>query len=190
MLRAFSTVPLAAVVWLAGCAIHPLPDDVTGVTTYNIVRQIRCEARQAIFDFAVDYLTGPKITFDEDARTIGLQFKEHLRPIHEFNHTLFKPPIRQLVQFFSTTGIAYNFQLQILETDNIDPMTDLLTFNGKNQFSSPVSGNADRMRQNIRMPGGQISTSLTGHCADATVRQRRNRGFVRIIDLRAVAAIG
>jgi hypothetical protein len=150
MLRAFSTVPLAAVVWLAGCAIHPLPDDVTGVTTYNIVRQIRCEARQAIFDFAVDYLTGPKNNFDDDARTIGLQFKEHLRPVHEFNYTLFKPPIRQLVQFFSTTGIAYNFQLQILETDNIDPMTDLLTFNGKNQFTSPVSGNADRMRQNIR----------------------------------------
>ena len=29
----------------AGCAIHPLPQDVTGVDTYHIVRQIRCEAR-------------------------------------------------------------------------------------------------------------------------------------------------
>jgi hypothetical protein len=149
MAYAFRVLPIAAVVWLAGCAIHPLPDDVTGVTTYDIVRQIRCEARQAIFDFAIDFLTGPKNT-DEDARQIGLQFKEGLRPVHEFTFTLFRPPIRQLVQFFSNTGIAYNFQLQMLETDNIDPMTDLLTFNGKNQFASPVSGTADRMRQNTR----------------------------------------
>ena len=36
--------------WLllvSGCAIHPLPEDVTGVDTYHIVRQIRCEAREA-----------------------------------------------------------------------------------------------------------------------------------------------
>jgi len=141
---------VATLVWVGGCAIHPLPDDVTGVSTYNIVRQIRCEARQAVFDFAIEYLTGPKNTYDEEARKIGLQFKEHLRPISSFSYTLFKPPIRQLVQFFAATGIAYNFQLQMLETDNIDPTTDLLTFSGKNQFTSPVNGNADRMRQNIR----------------------------------------
>jgi hypothetical protein len=149
MFRASRVLPIAAVVWLAGCAIHPLPDDVTGVTTYDIVRRIRCEARQAVFDFAIDWLTGPKDP-DPDAREIGRQFKEGLRPVHEFSYKLFKGDVRKLVQLFSTTGIAYNFQLQMLETDNIDPVTDLLTFNGKNQFSGPVSGNADRMRQNTR----------------------------------------
>jgi hypothetical protein len=139
----------ATSLWVGGCAIHPLPDEVTGVSTADIVKQIRCEARQAIFDFAIGYLTGPKNP-DDEARQIGLEFKEHLRPISSFNYTLFKPPLRQLVQFFSTTGIAYNFQLQGLQTENIDPTTDLMTLNGKNVFTSPVTGNADRMRQNIR----------------------------------------
>jgi hypothetical protein len=149
MIFASRVTAVAAVVCVAGCAIHPLPDDVIGVSTANIVKQIRCEARQAIFDFAIGYLTGPK-NHDDEARQIGLQFKEQLKPISSFSYTLFKPPLRQLVQFFSTTGIAYNFQLQGLETDNIDPTTDLLTFSGKNVFTSPVTGNADRMRQNIR----------------------------------------
>jgi hypothetical protein len=32
----------------AGCSIHPLPDDVTRDTTFDIVEKIRCEARSAI----------------------------------------------------------------------------------------------------------------------------------------------
>lgn len=140
---------LVGVAWIGGCTIHPLTEDVTGVSTYNIVRQIRCEARQAIFDFAIAYLTGPK-NQDQQAREIGLQFKEGLRPIHSFSYTLFRPPTRQLVQLFESTGVAYNFQLQMMETNNIEPTTDLLTFSGKNQFASPVNGVFDRTRQNIR----------------------------------------
>jgi hypothetical protein len=150
MFCASRVVPIVAVIWLAGCAIHPLPDDVTGVTTANIVKQVRCEARQAIFDFATDWLVNEQKDPDPEAREIGRQFKEGLRPINSFSYTLFRGQVRQLVQLFSPTGIAYNFQLQMQETDNIDPMTDLLTFSGKNQFASPVSGNADRMRQNTR----------------------------------------
>ena len=39
---------------VAGCSVHPLPDDVTRVSTYDIVDRIRCEARQAILDYASD----------------------------------------------------------------------------------------------------------------------------------------
>ena len=87
---------------------------------------------------------------DPEAREIGRQFQEGLRPIHTLGPHLFKGEVRKLVQTFSSTGIAYNFQLQMLETNNIDPTTNLLTLNGRNQFSSPVTGNADRTRQNIR----------------------------------------
>jgi hypothetical protein len=148
MVRGFGAVPLAAVVWLGGCSIHPLPNDVTGISTYNIVRQIRCEARQAIFDFATDWLI--RKSNDEEARQIGIEFKEGRRRISDFNYTLFKGQVRRLVEPFFSTGIAYNFQLQMSEIDNIDPMTDLLTLNGRNVFGTPVSGNADRTRQNIR----------------------------------------
>jgi hypothetical protein len=143
------TAAVVAVVWLTGCSIHPLPDDVTGVTTFNIVKQIRCEARQAVFDFAVDWLIGPKDP-DPDARQIGLEFREGLRPISSFNYTLFRGDVRKLVQLFFNTGVAYNFQLDMTETNNIDPTVDILTFSGKNQFSSPVNGVADRIRENTR----------------------------------------
>jgi hypothetical protein len=149
MSRRLGLATVIAAFWLAGCAIHPLPDEVTGVTTFVIVKQIRCEARQAIFDFAIHWLVDIQ-DIDADAKRIGLEFREGRRPIHEFNYTLFKGPVRQLVQPFFGTGIAYNFQLQMQEINNIDPMTDLMTFNGRNVFTSPVSANADRIRQNLR----------------------------------------
>lgn len=149
MFRALRGILIALPISLTGCAIHPLPDDVTGVSTYNIVRQIRCEARQAVFDYAINWLTGPNNP-DLAAKEIGREFREGLRPVHTFSYKLFNGDVRRLVQVFSTTGIAYNFQLQMLETNNIDPTTNILTFNGKNQFTSPVTGAADRMRQNLR----------------------------------------
>lgn len=149
MAHASRTAAVAAFVWLTGCSIHPLPDDVTGVTTFNIVKQIRCEARQAVFDFAVNWLIGPKNP-DPEAKQIGLEFKEGLRPISSFNYTLFKGGVRQVVQLFFNTGVAYNFQLDMTETNNIDPTVDLLTLSGKNLFTSPVNGQADRIRENTR----------------------------------------
>jgi hypothetical protein len=134
---------------VTGCAIHPVPEDVTGVKTSDIVKQIRCEARQAIFDYTVKWLVGDKNPNPYD-KNIGLEFYEHRRPVHELNYQLFKGQAHDLIKLFWETGIAYNFQLQMLETNNIDPAADILTFNGKNQFASPVTGSADRTRQNTR----------------------------------------
>jgi hypothetical protein len=40
---------------LAGCSTHPIIDDVTRVSTYDVVEQIRCEAGRAVRDFAPAY---------------------------------------------------------------------------------------------------------------------------------------
>jgi hypothetical protein len=49
--RATSVLVFAAILPLmAGCAIHPLPDDVTRETTHSIVQKIRCEAKRGILD--------------------------------------------------------------------------------------------------------------------------------------------
>ena len=39
---------------MTGCAVHPLPEDVTRRSTYDIVQSIRCEAKQAIMQHAPD----------------------------------------------------------------------------------------------------------------------------------------
>jgi hypothetical protein len=41
---------------LAGCSAHPLPDDVTRISTHDIVQQIRCEAARAVKDLGPKYL--------------------------------------------------------------------------------------------------------------------------------------
>lgn len=45
----FSVLALSSL--LVGCAIHPLPDDVSRKTTYDIVEKIRCEAKAAVEQF-------------------------------------------------------------------------------------------------------------------------------------------
>lgn len=140
---------IAASFWLASCAIHPLPEDVTGVSTYDIVRQIRCEARAAIIDQAITWLTSPENT-DAEAKQIGLEFQNHTRPIETFNYTLFKGGVQQIVKLFFNTGIAYNFNLDMTETNNVDPTIDFLKIFPKAQLTWNVTGNADRMRENTR----------------------------------------
>ena len=52
---------------LAGCSAYPLPDDVTRKSTYDIVDQIRCEARRAVIEHAYNYKTASiayEFTFD------------------------------------------------------------------------------------------------------------------------------
>jgi hypothetical protein len=54
----------AAAFLLANCSIHPLPEDVTGVNTYHIARQIRCETREAALQFLLRQLT--RLATDHD----------------------------------------------------------------------------------------------------------------------------
>jgi hypothetical protein len=50
MQRARGIALLCLAPFLAGCAIHPLPEDVTRKTTHSIVEQVRCEAKRAVLD--------------------------------------------------------------------------------------------------------------------------------------------
>jgi hypothetical protein len=62
-------------VTLSGCAIHPLPEDVTsGLTTYDIVRQIRCETGEAGKKLVLDVLnqwTDARFTRSAAASTVS-----------------------------------------------------------------------------------------------------------------------
>jgi hypothetical protein len=84
MLIGLRIVALGVAFAVAGCAIRPLPEDVSGVRTYLIVRQIRCETRRAIIDTALDWLTSEQNQIegrvDPSSRKIGLEFQNG-RPI-------------------------------------------------------------------------------------------------------------
>ncbi len=68
--------------FVGGCAIHPLPEDISRKSTFEIVRAIRCEAKQAVLDINdVRYdqaVIGYAFTFDiteHDDATADATFK-------------------------------------------------------------------------------------------------------------------
>jgi hypothetical protein len=145
---------------LTGCSIHPLPDDVTGVPTYIIVRQVRCETRQAVIQSLFNYLTTESNMhdnlLDENSYNIGLQVKrEYDRnrdSITKFDPASLTGTARKIVGLLYHTGIAYNYDLTGLEINNIDPAADFLRPLPKTTVVSlGLTGNFDRQRQNERL---------------------------------------
>jgi hypothetical protein len=157
--RRTSLVALLFGLALSGCAIHPLPDDVAHISTYYIVRQIRCETRQAIIDSLFRYLTSPdnlrEGKLDEHSYEVGRQvqaaYEADRDSITKFNPARLTGFARTVVGLLYHTGIAYNYDLLGLETNNIDatanfirpqPISSLVTLG--------LGGNFDRQRQNER----------------------------------------
>ncbi|MGD9659153.1 MAG: hypothetical protein AB7U61_16215 [Methylocystis sp.] len=103
---------------LSGCAIHPLPEDFSGVDTQDIVRQIRCETRYALIDMTARYLEyGDNV--DDASRAIGRAFfTDKTKPLSSFSPKLFKGRVQDSLNIFWKTGIAYNFKLNMLENNN------------------------------------------------------------------------
>lgn len=133
----------------AACAIHPLPEDVAGVSSYDIVRQIRCETRQAVIDSALEYLTKSQYV-DFSSRNIGIYYDTHRDEIAKLDPKLFKGQVRDLLALFWTTGVAYNYVLTMTEENNIDSEINLLRLFTNGMFSANIKAGFDRSRKNTR----------------------------------------
>ncbi|MBZ9801086.1 hypothetical protein [Mesorhizobium sp. ES1-6] len=174
---------VALSVSLTACAIHPLPDDVTGLSTYNIVRQIRCETRQAVIGSLFTYLTsdanhdGGKV--DDRSRQIGLSFQKLYRTdpksIRRFKPAALSGFSQTVVGLLWSTGIAYNFDLNMVVVNNVEPSLKLLRTLPHSGFSLGLQGNFDRQRGNERSFtitdnfGSLISNMDARYCKDKLV---------------------
>jgi hypothetical protein len=161
----------------SGCAIHPLPDDVAHISTYYIVRQIRCETRQAVIDSLFRYLTsednlrGGKL--DEYSYNVGLQVKRAYDvdrgSIAKFNPATLTGLARSVVELLYHTGIAYNYDLLGLEINNFDPVVDFIRPLPKTSLVTlGLTGNFDRQRQNER------SFTITDNFGDLITKVHEN----------------
>lgn len=141
-----------------GCAIHPLPDDTTGLSTNIIVRQIRCETREAVIETIFGYLTNDKNfkgnKVDQNSYNVGQIYNEY-RTTNPSKISQFDP--KQLTGFARTvvgtlwnTGIAYNYDLEMTEVNNIDPSLNFLQTIPGAARALALGGNFDRSRQNAR----------------------------------------
>jgi hypothetical protein len=136
---------LALVCILAACSIHPLPDDVTGVSTANIVRKIRCEARDAVVRKALAYLQSEGYAFDE-RQLRDLDFWALRDP----KRSRIRRPVADTLDYFSQTGIVFSFSLQMTESNSASLQADLIKPLTRGTFTLTPSVGDSVSRDNIR----------------------------------------
>jgi hypothetical protein len=164
---------------VAGCAIHPLPEDVSGTPTYIIVRQIRCETRQAIIENVLGWLTSEQNQIegkvDPVSRQTGIEFRNG-RPMREFTPSLFKDSVGQIVATFYDTGVAYTFDLDMSEVNKLDPQINLSDIFPHFKFTIGISGGFYRTRENERLftvtdSFSNLINLPENHCNDQVYRR-------------------
>ncbi|HEY4921281.1 MAG TPA: hypothetical protein VII40_14340 [Xanthobacteraceae bacterium] len=154
--KRFAAIALSLLV--AGCAIHPLPEDVTGVDTAGIVKQIRCETRDAAREMIRKQLEKLATYSDEATATIAknllAQYAENVELMTEFNPSRSFPgpdyaQIRNIFNLFNSGAIAYSFELTMHEDNNLGSTNNFLgPWNNKLMLN--LMGDFNRSRENYR----------------------------------------
>lgn len=133
-----SVLAVVAGLLLKGCAIHPLPENTTGVKTYDIVRSVRCEARDALRKKIIAFLA--QVGGDPAATDYALLLQENPALWAKFNSRWFSPPVAAILGKFGNAAIAYNFNLDMTEVNNLDPTIDLIAPVSFGTFTAAITG--------------------------------------------------
>lgn len=132
---------------LSDCSLHPVPNDVTGITTAEIVQKIRCEARDAVLSRASQWIDS---THNEAAKAQFDAFLHGELDIKDFRSSLFTGEIRKTIEKFENSAIAYDFSFDMTVVNNLDANVDLLKIFPNASFTANIAGGVDLSRQNIR----------------------------------------
>lgn len=155
--RLFAVV--AASFLLSNCAIHPVPENVTGVTTYEIARQIRCETREAAKDRVLTEIRtlamgSPYQPGDPRAQQLLARYERDGEDISSFRPAMFAgadyAEVRNYLTTIYSTAVAYSFDLTGDETNNLGTTLDWLG-PWAAKFTLNVTADANRERSNERV---------------------------------------
>lgn len=141
---------------MAGCAIHPEPEDVTGVDTADIVKQIRCETRDAGRRIILRELER-LATFGSNATAQDLltQYSANQDLMSGFNPNVSFPgrdnvQLRNLFNLIYSTGLAYSFTLTMNEQNDLGTSWNFLGPWVPTKLTLGIGANANRSRENER----------------------------------------
>lgn len=141
MLRAiFFAIALAA---LGGCSVQPLPQDVTGYNTYQIVSKIRCEARDAVRGYAISFIRKKRPDLADALKSGRIGFDS-------FDRKQLDPETLKLVDRYAKAEIAYDFSFDITEKNDVGGSADFLRTFSRGPLKLPLTAGMDRERQNTR----------------------------------------
>lgn len=135
-----SSLTLAVSLCVSACSLHPLPEQVTGLDTYAIVVQIRCEARAAVRKVAIEYLRYP------DARTPRWILDKLALDDENLDRKMLPyldPEARQKLEKYSRAAIGLEFALQMTEDNSLSAGTNILR---------PFAAGADLLGFGVTLP--------------------------------------
>jgi hypothetical protein len=148
----------AAAFLLSNCSIHPVLEDVTGVNTYHIARQIRCETREAAAKFLLRELRRLGTDHEDQpadpiAQRLVQDYDAKPELISTFTPEVFSGPkyeqVRNFYRVIYSTAIAYNFDLTMSEQNDLGTTINLLGPWAR-RFTLGVTGDFNRGRSNER----------------------------------------
>ena len=157
--------------FLPGCTIAPAPENFSGVTTEQIVRQVRCETRDAVRSTLVQILGDPANKGNEndkepitDDATIALasQIAQQNDDAAYEKLLVYRLPKggQRIFNLMMATGVAYNYNLQMTETNNADSSLDVLGGTVTSARFLGLSSKLDLTRQSTRI---FTTTDTLGH---------------------------
>jgi hypothetical protein len=132
-----------ALLALGGCSIRPLPQDVTGYNTYQIVSKIRCEARDAVRGYAISFIRKKRPDLADALKSGRISFDK-------FDSRLLDQETLKLVDRYAKAEIAYDFSFDITEKNDAGASADFLRTFSRGPLKLPLAAGADRERQNTR----------------------------------------
>lgn len=153
LLRVLAT--LSSALLLAGCAIHPVPENVTGVETEDIVRQIRCEARDALIAVIKEKLRDVAGQGSPAAQQLLQEYERDPEAVENFHEKLLPIQghtwVRRVIRLYADTALAYSYDLQM--TENNDLTTDISLVNplATPKLTVGIGAGALRRRTNQRV---------------------------------------
>ncbi|WP_430261193.1 hypothetical protein [Neorhizobium sp. IRS_2295] len=145
--KSMTTLVVPAIL-LAGCNIHPLPEDFSKPdTTYQIVAKVRCEARDAIREIA----TGLLREYGSPAeKQLSAELLAGTVTYADAFTRRYSPDISLYFDRYAKSFIAYDFQLNMTEMDSHGFSLGLLNPFSNGTRSLGLGSSVDLSRQNNR----------------------------------------
>lgn len=153
---------------LAGCSIHPLPEDFTRDTTFSIVRKIRCEAREALDNISVDVLRKSHRSEVLDIADDVEDGNKNVRDLPNYGPKFLEPQIAAVFRTFTLSAVVLDFDFTIKETNDHMIDTNFRDPFTRGVFTLGLKGGKKLERQNQRkFQVGATFSELHGKQFDA-----------------------
>ena len=143
----------AALLVLAGCSVHPIPDDVSPIPTEEIVKSARCELRLGLFEQVERELRKRNITM---WKATDLETQEGLAKFYVWlkNYVKTNPRDADLLPKLNAYGnvaAAYDFDFNVSERNHGDASLAFKNPLKNGVFDFTSGGAIDGMRRGQRM---------------------------------------